>query len=306
MQNIKVSRSDQKILNRNKIKEDRGFHTFVNVFIIVLTIFAFLPFWLVVINSFASEANIARNGYQIWPQEFSLAAYQYVFRGSQVYYSYRNTLIMVFVGTPLAVIITSMYSYVLAHRKVKYRQFLSFMTYFTMIMGTSLVGFYILISTWMGLRDNLWALILPRLINPFYAFILVAAYRAVPYEIYESASMDGANDLVAFFRIIWPMTLPAVATVTLFFALFFWNDWWLALLFVDNYKLHPLQMMIRSLISSITASSYLGAENMTGVAIPANAVKMAVVCVTVGPVVLVYPFVQKYFVGGITVGAVKG
>lgn len=291
---------------KNKIKGDRVFNIIVTVFIAVFTIFAFLPFWLVVINSFASEANIARYGYQIWPNEFSLDAYAYVFKGNQVYYSYRNTLIIVAIGTPLAVVMTSMYAYVLSHRKIRYRRGLSFMTYFTMIMGTSLVGFYILVSTWFDMRDNLWALILPRLINPFYAFILVSAYRDVPYEIYESAQMDGANEFTSFFRIIWPITLPAVATVTLFYALLYWNDWWLALLFIDDYKLHPLQMMIRSLISSITASSYLAAENMTDIAIPTNAVKMAVVCVTVGPVILAYPFVQKYFVKGVTIGAVKG
>ena len=292
--------------NKNKIKGDRGFKIFVTIFIAAFTVFAFLPFWLVVINSFASEANIARYGYQIWPNEFSLDAYAYVFKGNQVYYSYRNTLVIVTIGTPLAVVMTSMYAYVLSHKKIRYGRALSFMTYFTMIMGTSLVGFYILVSTWFHMRDNLWALILPRLINPFYAFILVSAYRDVPYEIYESAQMDGANEYVTFFRVIWPITLPAVATVTLFYALLYWNDWWLALLFIDDYKMHPLQMMIRSLISSITASSYLAAENMTDIAIPTNAVKMAVVCVTVGPIILVYPFVQKYFVKGVTVGAVKG
>ena len=160
---------------RNRIQGNHGFHIFVGVFVALFTIFSFVPFWLVVINSFASEANIARHGFQLWPQEFSLDAYTYVFKGNQVYYSYRNTLLIVGIGTPLAVIVTAMYAYVLAHPKVRYGRQLSFLTYFTMIMGTSMVGFYILISTWMGLRDSLWALILPRLINPFYAFILVAA-----------------------------------------------------------------------------------------------------------------------------------
>lgn len=294
-------------MNRsNKIRSDKAFTAFAYTLVAILTLCSFLPFWLVVINSFASEANIARHGYQVWPETFSMDAYTYVFRGNQVYRSYRNTLMIVGVGTPLAVVVSCMYAYVLSHRKVKYARQLSFMTYFTMIMGSSLVGFYILVTNWLGMKDNLWALILPRLINPFYVFIVVAAYRTVPYEIYESAELDGANDIQTFYRIIWPITLPAVATVFLFYALLYWNDWWLALLFIDNYKLHPLQMMIRSLISSITASSYLAAENMTDIAIPTNAVKMAVVCVTVGPIILVYPFVQKYFISGITVGAVKG
>lgn len=292
--------------NTNKIKAEKGFSAMAYVFVGLLTIVAFLPFWLVVINSFASEANIARNGYQIWPKEVSLDAYTYVFRGNQVYRSYQNTLAIVFIGAPLAVIISCMYAYVLSHKKIKYGRHLSFMTYFTMIMGSSLVGFYILVTNWLGMKDNLWALILPRLINPFYIFIMVASYRTVPYEIYESAELDGANDFQTFLRIVWPITIPSVATVFLFYTLLYWNDWWLALLFIDNYKLHPLQMMIRSLISSITASSYLAAENLTDVAIPTNAVKMAVVCVTVGPIILVYPFVQKYFISGITVGAVKG
>ena len=291
---------------KNRIRGNKGFHIFVGVFVTLFTLFCFIPFWLVVINSFASEANIARHGFQLWPQEFSLDAYTYVFKGNQVYYSYRNTLLIVGLGTPLAVMITAMYAYVLAHPKVRYGRQLSFLTYFTMIMGTSMVGFYILISTWMGLRDSLWALILPRLINPFYAFILVAAYRGVPYEIYDSAALDGANDWRTFFQIILPITVPALATVTLLFALYYWNDWWLALLFIDNYKMHPLQMMIRSLMASITASSYLAAENMTDIAIPTNAVKMAVVCITTGPIIIAYPFVQKFFVKGITVGAVKG
>lgn len=290
----------------NRIRANMGFHIFDNIFVGLFMLFAFIPFWLVVINSFASEANIALNGFQLWPDQFSLEAYDYVFKGNQVYYSYRNTLVIVAIGTPLAVIITAMYAYVLAHPKARYGRHLSFITYFTMLMGTSLVGFYILISTWMHMRNTLWALILPRLINPFYAFILVAAYRGVPYEIYDSAQLDGAGEWRIFFQIILPITIPALATVTLFFALYFWNDWWLALLFIDDYKLHPLQMMIRSLISSITASQYLSAENMSGVAVPTNAVKMAVVCITVGPVIVVYPFVQKYFVKGVTVGAVKG
>lgn len=298
--------SVQKKRINNKIHSDRGFHLFVAIFVLLFTLFAFIPFWLVVINSFASEANIARYGFELWPKQFSLDAYRYIFRGNQVYYSYRNTLIIVGIGTPLAVVVTAMYAYVLAHPKVRYGRQLSFLTYFTMIMGTSMVGTYILISTWLGLRNSLWALILPRLINPFYAFILVASYRGIPLEIYDSAALDGANDWRTFFQIILPISIPALATVTLFFALYYWNDWWLALMFIDDYKMHPLQMMIRSLISSITASSYLAAENMSDIAIPTNAVKMAIVCITTGPIILVYPFVQKYFVKGITVGAVKG
>lgn len=290
---------------RSKIYDDHGFHRFVNIFTLAFVIFTFLPFWLVVINSFATEASIAKNGFQLWPDHFTLDGYRYLFSGPQVYRSYLNTITITFIGTAFATLITATFAYVLAHPKAKYRRVLSFLTYFSMLMGTGLVGFYILIANWLGLKDTIWAMILPRLLNPFFAFILVAAYKDIPFEIYEAASIDGANDIRTFFKIIWPISVPAIATVAMFYALNYWNDWWLALLFIDDYKLHPLQMMIRQMISNITAGAYIGGGS-AGITIPANSIKMVVVCVTVGPIVLLYPFVQKYFVKGIALGAVKG
>lgn len=290
----------------NKIRQGRVFNVVITIIVAVFTLFCFIPFWMVVINSFASEAAIARDGFSLWPAEFTTYAYEYTFSGGQVYHGYRNTLLIVGIGTPLAVLITAMYSYVISHRKVHYRRFMSFMTYFSMIMGTAIVGYYILISTWLGLKDSLWSIILPLLFNPFYAFIMVAAFREVPYEIYEAASVDGSGDIGTFFRIMLPITLPSVATIALFYALSYWNEWWHALLFIDKHTLHPLQMMIRSLISSINTSSYMGGRVSSGALVPTNSVKMAVVCLTVGPIILAYPFIQKYFVEGISVGAVKG
>lgn len=289
-----------------KIKENRGFQLGASVIVTVFTFFCFIPFWVVVINSFATETSISHNGFTLWPEEFTFYAYEYAFAGGQVSYGYRNTLLIVLIGTPLAVLITAMYAYVLSHRKVRYRNLLSFLTYLSMIMGTALVGYYILISNWLGLKDSLWAIILPLLFNPFYAFIMVAAYGEIPYEIYEAASIEGAGEIKIFFKIILPIAKPSIATIGLFYALQFWNEWWHALLFIDDYKLHPLQMLIRSLISSINTSSYMGARVSSGALVPTNSIKMAVVCLTVGPIILAYPFVQKYFVEGISVGAVKG
>ncbi|MEG1752477.1 MAG: carbohydrate ABC transporter permease [Christensenella sp.] len=290
----------------NKIKQNKGFNFFMYLVVGAFAVFCFVPFWLVFINSFATETSIAQNGFSLWPSEFTFYAYEYAFAGGQVGYGYRNTFFIVLIGTPIATIITAMFAYVLAHPKVKYRKIMSFLTYLSMIMGTALVGYYVLISSWLHLKDNLWAIILPMLFNPFFAFIMVAAYKDVPYEIYEASCIDGAGDILTFFKVILPIVLPTIATVALFYTLQYWNEWWHALLFIDNYKLHPLQMLIRSLISSINTSSYMGARVSSGALVPTNSVKMAVVCLTVGPIILGYPFAQKYFVEGISVGAVKG
>lgn len=286
---------------------DKWFTWFIYGFIILFTLICFIPFWMIIIGSFASESSIQTNGYQLFPSEFSLYSYEYLLAGKQVFISYGVTLIVTIAGTALAVLITAMYAYVLAHPKVKYRKIMAFLTYFTMIFGAGLVGFYILISSWLGLKDSIWSLILPYLLNPFFAFILVSFYRTIPYELNEAATVDGANDIYIFFKIIWPVAVPAIATTSLFYALQYWNDWYLALLFIDDHKLHPLQIMIRQLISNINAQAYVaGSNTVYSTPIPSRGVQLATVCLTIGPIILFYPFIQKYFVKGLTVGAVKG
>jgi multiple sugar transport system permease protein/putative aldouronate transport system permease protein len=294
-------------ISRKQSFSDRSFGFGVQVLIVLFSLFCLIPFWLVFIDSFAAEISFSVSGYQLWPSEFSLAAYRYLLAGDQIFRSYRTTILVTVIGTTLSVLVTAMFAYVLASPKVKYRGILSFLTYFTMIFGAGLVGFYLLVANWLHLKDSIWALILPYLLNPFYAFILVSFYRTLPYEINESATIDGARDIKIFFSIILPITTPAIATITLFYALQYWNDWYLSLLFIDDYKLHPLQMMIRQLISALNVASYVSGSNTSyQVAAPTGVIQMATVCLTIGPVILVYPFVQKYFVSGLTVGAIKG
>lgn len=295
-----------------KIRNDRSFReksfvVFLYLFSGVFALVCFLPFWLVFINSFAKESAIKQHGYQLIPQDFTFYSYQFLLQGKQMASSYGVSMTVTVVGTALAVLITAMYAYVLAHPKAKYRNVLSFLTYFTMIFGAGLVGFYILIANWLHLKDSLWALILPYLLNPFFAFIMVSFYRTLPYEINEAATVDGANELKIFFRIMLPISKPVIATVILFYALQYWNDFFLALLFIDNYKLHPLQMMIRQLISNINISSYVGGSQTTYTQpLPTYGVQLATVCLTIGPIIFLYPFVQRFFVKGITIGALKG
>lgn len=290
---------------RDQSRSDKILIVFTYLFVTLFTLISIVPFWLVIAGSFTDEQSIAKYGYQLLPKQWSLYAYQYLFSGKQVFMSYCITVFVTTVGTTIALTMTSMFAYVIAHQRVKYRNVMAFLTYFTFLFGAGLVGFYLLISNWLHLKDSIWALILPNLLNPFYAFILVSFFRTVPYEINEAATVDGANDLYIFFRIIWPLSVPVLATVGLFYALHYWNDWWLALLFIDNVQLHPLQMMIRQLISDINSESYLGGAS-SGQVIPSKSVQFATVCITIGPIILLYPMLQKYFVKGLTIGSVKG
>jgi putative aldouronate transport system permease protein len=285
----------------------KGFNIVVYGIVTLFTLVCLLPFWVIVIGSFATESSFVKNGYQLWPDEFSLEAYTFLLQGDQILRSYLNTILITTLGTVIAVLITATFAYVLANRKVKYRNIMAFLTYFTIVFGSGLVGFYILVVNWLDLKDSIWAMILPYVLNPFYAFIFVSFFRQLPYEINESATIDGAREFRIFFNIILPISTPVIATISLFYALNYWNDWWLALLFIDDYKLHPLQIMIRQLISNINVASYVsGASGSYNVSVPANVVQLATVCLTIGPIVFVYPFVQRYFVQGLTIGAVKG
>jgi multiple sugar transport system permease protein/putative aldouronate transport system permease protein len=287
---------------------DKLFLWFIYLFISVFTAICLLPFWMVIVDSFATEESLRTKGFHLFPTDFSVYAYKYLFSGKQVFQSYGITALVTGIGTMLALALSSSYGYVLAHRKVKYGQILSFLTYFTMLFGAGLVGFYILMSNWLHLKDTIWALILPYLLNPFFVFILVSFFRTLPYEINEAATVDGASEFRIFWQIILPISKPVLATVALFYALQYWNDWWLALLFIDDYKLHPLQIMIRQLVSNMNAQSYIGGASSTNyaVTVPTYGIQLATVCVTIGPIILLYPFLQRYYVKGLTIGSVKG
>jgi putative aldouronate transport system permease protein len=282
------------------------FSTLVYVVVILFALVCLFPFYLIVVNSIVDNKVLNQEGYQLYVKKFSLDSYKYLFQGSQAYISYKVTLFVTAVGSILATALTSTYAYVLSHKKVKYRNILSFFTYVPMVVGTGLVGFYLLVAQWLHLKDTIWALIFPYLLNPFLVFVLVNFFRALPYELYESATIDGANDIYVFFRIIMPISIPGIATVILFYALTYWNDWWLAILFINHTQLHPLQMMIRSLMSQINATQYVMGRSMYIQNVPSEGLKLATVCITIGPIVLLYPLIQRYFVKGLTLGAVKG
>jgi multiple sugar transport system permease protein/putative aldouronate transport system permease protein len=299
--------------SRNKVKRIRTGNSSVEtallylayLFVLFFSLVCLLPFWVVLVASFTPETHLLQYGFDLLPRAFTTYNYEYVLYGRQVARSYMVSAMVTSIGTLLAICVTVPFAYVLS-RRIPLAGPLSFLTYFTMVVGSGLVGFYILVANWMGLKDTIWALILPYLLNPFFVFILVAYLRSVSLEIIEAAIIDGANDLVVFFRIICPISVPAIATVSLFYTLQYWNDWWLALLFIDHPRWHPLQFMLRALQAQTEARFYIANTNIAfQQLVPTYGVRMATVCLTIGPIFLVYPFVQRYFVKGIMLGAVK-
>lgn len=303
----------EKIRSRqsNRVKTDvspgeKLFLVFIYVFLFCFALVCLVPFWLVVAGSFTPEISLRLEGFQLIPKEISTYAYEYVLFGKQIGQSYLVSTFVTGVGTLLALIVTVPFAFVLS-RRIWIARPLSFLSYFMMVVGGGLVGFYILISNWLKLKDSQWALILPYLLNPFFVFVLLAYFRTLPEELLEAAVIDGANDLVIFWRIVCPISVPIIATVGLFYALQYWNDWWLALLFIDSPQNHPLQFMLKQLQASTDARFYIGNAGLSyRLVVPNYGVRMATVCLTIGPIVLIYPFIQRFFVKGITLGALKG
>jgi ABC-type glycerol-3-phosphate transport system permease component len=283
------------------------FDTLNFIFIALFAFFCLYPFLLSFIVSISEEASIWEKGYSLLPRKVTLEAYRYIFQeGSRVVRAYQITIFVTVVGTTLAILITSMLSYVLATKDVKYRKHLTFFIFFTMIFNAGLVPWY-LIVTGIGLRDTVFALILPGMVHAWFVFLLRTFFQGIPDSIPESARIDGANEMQIYLRLILPLSIPGVATVSLFYALYYWNDWWLAILFIARRSLFPLQYLLRvimqDIVNAMPAQYTMLRPEME---VPSEGVRMATMMITIGPIILLYPFVQRYFVKGITVGAIKG
>lgn len=279
--------------------------------VILLCVFALLcliPFWLVVAGSFTDESVIIRKGYQLWPEKFSLEAYRYVFanKNNPVFQAYLVTIFVTVTGTFLGVMITSMAAFTLSNPKVEYRDQLTLFFFIPMIFGGGLVPWYLMCNR-LGLVDNIWALIIPSVFSGFNAFLVRNYMRELPNELRDSALVDGARDFTILFRIYLPLCKPVIATITLFIALGYWNDWFNAIMLVTDDDLYPLQYLLFKIQSDLSALKTLQNMGVTDrIQLPGESLKMATAFITVGPVILLYPFLQKYFVKGLIVGAVKG
>ncbi|MFD0870880.1 Inner membrane ABC transporter permease protein ycjP [Chlamydia abortus] len=281
----------------------------IHLFFIIITLCMVVPLLLVVSISFSDEEALIRGGYKLFPEQFSLTAYQTVFKyPAQLLMSYGVTIFVTVVGTAAGLLLTAMIGYTISRRDYRYRRITTFYVFFTMLFSGGLVPFYIMMTKYLQLKDTIWVLIIPYLLNPFYVMIMKGFMDKMPLEVIESAKIDGANEWKIFFRIILPLATPALATVGLFIGFTYWNDWWLGLLFIDDEKLVPLQLLLYRTMNSIeffaTNAQYISG-NIDLSQFPSLSTRMALALLGAGPMLFVFPFCQKYFVKGMTVGSLK-
>lgn len=297
--------------NRPPIGRDRVAFNIISVIVLaLLSALCLLPFLLVLSGSVSDQTSILVDGYRLIPSSFSLDAYKMLFRIPQdLLRAYGVTIFVTVTGTALGLLFTSMAAYVLSNRDFRYRYQVSFFFYFTSIFGGGLVPWYIFNTKYLRFHNSLVALILPILVNVTYLLILKSYMMNIPDSLYESAKLDGAGDLTIYWRISLPLCKAGLATVGLFIALGYWNDWYNAMLYLDegSRSLYPLQYFLNNILTKAQALNAAAARS--GIAasdVPSEPMKLAMTVVATGPIVLLYPFLQKYFVKGVTIGAVKG
>lgn len=297
---------------KNKIKistSDRLVKIIAYVFVGLFTILCLYPLLLVLGVSFSSEKDIVRTGYSVIPKHFSTDTYLYIFvnSGKKILRSYGVTIFITVVGTIGSVLVTSMISFAISLKRLKYRNVIAFLCNFTIIFSAGLIPWYIVCVNLFHLKNNIFAMIVPSMFNVWNMFLMRTYFQAVSPSLYEAAEIDGANYFTIFWRVAMPLSKTAVLTVGLMYALQYWNDWWYALIFINKKDLFPLQYFLYNILSNVNAisSGLIPSGAMGKITLPAETVKMAVTVITIGPIIFLYPFVQKYFVNGIMTGAVK-
>jgi putative aldouronate transport system permease protein len=270
-----------------------------------------IPLLLIIVISFSSEQSIIANGYQFIPETFSLDAYELVFNSPIVLLrAYGVTVLITVAGTALSLLLTTMTAYVLARRDFLFVKQATFYVFFTMLFNGGLVPFYILMTQYLHLRDNLLALIIPALLSPFNILIMRAFLQKIPFEMIESAKIDGARETRVFFTMVLPLSTPALATLGLIISFNYWNEWFNGLLFIEDQKLVPLQLLLVRMLSSLeflaTNTEFVSRLGINMSNLPRFSVRMATAVLAAGPMLLVFPFFQRYFVSGLTVGSLKG
>jgi putative aldouronate transport system permease protein len=290
-------------------KNERALNGFFLAVLLLFALFCVAPYLLVLAGSFTYEGDLVKSGLRLVPRQWSADAYKLLFSDfGRVATGYKNTVLVTSAGTAISLLVNSMLAYALSKRACKYRGALGFYCYFTMLFSGGIVPWYIVCAQYLGLRNNIWALILPYAASAWYMFLLRNYFKSLPEEIGESATIDGASEPRIFFTIILPLSLPALASVGLFVALMYWNDWWLGIMLTEEARLMPLQLLLRSIVSNIQFMTGENASRIIGSAVklPSEGIKYAATIITIGPILLLYPFIQKYFVKGLMVGAVKG
>ncbi|MBP3360915.1 MAG: carbohydrate ABC transporter permease [Clostridia bacterium] len=278
--------------------------------LIIFSLLCIIPFLIIISASLSSEGELAKFGYFIMPRGITLSAYKMVLQNPRsLIGAYKVTIFTTAVGSVMSVIISAMLAYPLSRQDYKWRNYINFFVYFTMLFSGGAVPSYILIAQYMHLRNNIWVLIIPLLVNPWNVFLMRTYFAQVNKALIEAAAIDGAGELRIFFMVVVPVSITGMATVFLMIALAFWNDWYQCLMFMTNEKILTLQYFLARVMSNIDDMLKNSASISSGVdlsSMPSETTRMAMCVFAAGPMVFVFVFFQKYFVRGISVGSVKG
>lgn len=287
---------------------DKVIRGFGYAFVTLYAICCIVPFIIIISTSFTSEAVIRAQGVQILPKEFTVTAYEMVTRSGGIWKSYILTIALTVIGTLAGLSIIAMTGYALQRKDFPFRNAISFYIYFTSLFSAGLAPYYLMMVQTYKLKDNYLAVLLPLMMSPWLIILMKNFVKAIPHEITESGKIDGAGDMRIFISLILPMLKPALATIGLFLALGYWNEWYQSSLFLSSkVAVKPLQYTLYEVVNKIDALKNSVAGQFVDLSdLPQESVKMANAVLATGPIVLLYPFVQKYFISGITVGAVKG
>lgn len=285
---------------------------FLHILFLIMTVCTLFPILLVFSISFSSSSAIVEYGYSIIPREFTLDAYKFVFETPvKIIRAYGVTIFNTVVGSFLSVLIISLFAYPLSRNDFKWKKFFTYYILVTMLFSGGTVASYIVNTTILHLSNKIWAMIVPYLMNTWYVIVMRTFYKTtVPMSIIESGELDGAGQYRILFKLVLPISLPAIATIALYQVLSYWNDWWLAIMYIVDPELYNLQFLLQRMMSNIQNlnenARYMSNAAEEMMKIPTESARMALCVVTMGPILIAYPFFQRYFIQGLTVGSVKG
>ena len=301
---------DDLMETKSKIKLTASDYVILGIGYVFITLFAIasiFPFLIILGTSFETEDNIISYGVTLLPRTFTTSAYEMVIKGGSIWASYGLTIVLTLIGTGIGLFICAMTGYALQRRDFPYRNAISFFIYFTSLFQAGLAPYYLLMTQTYHLNNTYWAVLLPLMISSWLIILMKNFAKSVPHELTESGKIDGAGDFRIFLSIVMPMLKPGLATVGLFLALGYWNEWYQSSLFLQNMQVLPLQYRLYKIVNEAQSlKNSVAAQYVTVSNLHTESLKMATAMMTTGPIIFLYPFVQRYFIGGITVGAVKG
>jgi putative aldouronate transport system permease protein len=284
-----------------------------HIILVILAALCLIPFLLVVAISFSDQAAVVESGYQLIPKVASFEGYTFLYeQRTMILRTLGNSLFVTGLGTVIGIMLTTSMGYIISRIEYRLHKFFTWLVFIPMVFNGGLVSTYFVTSQFLGLRNSYWALILPLCVSSFNVIVCKTFFRStIPDSVVESAKIDGASQFTIFFRIVLPLSLPVIATIGLFLSFAYWNDWFQAMLYIDDMKLYTLQAFLNRLLTDINAMAQqaliLGASQAEMIMrMPREAARMAIVILVVLPIACAYPFFQRYFISGLTVGAVKG